>query len=419
MALYLSRLITVPMAELASATQEISRGNLAYRVRVGAQDEIGALVDSFNLMADELEHNRQELEARRRYTETILENTPSAVLSLNRRHHIERANAAVERLFGSSGTAPRQLGDLFDAASLGEIQHLLRKSDRWPQAAGQIEVHTGGRRLTLAATAAALSGGAGYVLVLDDLTDLLHIQRAAAWREVARRIAHEIKNPLTPIALSAERIQRRLAPLRASAPAPAVEVVSECAAIIASEVGSLQRLVDEFSTYARFPHTEPVPCDLNDIIERALRAFDGRLEGIEIRTRLDPLPALRLDPEAMKRAFINLIDNAAEAMHHAPYRQLTLATQQLDGVVEAVVADTGHGLPSADKQRLFLPYYSTKQRGTGLGLAIVLRIVEENGGSLRAEDNTPIGARFIMELPLKAPEAPVVETVADEAGTPS
>jgi len=412
MALYLSRLITVPIAELASATQEISRGNLTYRVRVGARDEIGTLVDSFNRMAGELEQNRQELEARRRYTEALLENTPSAVLSLSRGYAIERVNPAVERLFGAAGASPRHLNQLFDASSLREVQHLLRKSERWPQATGQLEVTSGGRRLTLAATAAALSGGAGFVLVLEDLTDLLHIQKTAAWREVAQRIAHEIKNPLTPIALSAERIHRRLAALPPDSPAAAwagMGVVAECAATIASEVGSLQRLVDEFSTYARFPHAQPVDCDLNDIIERALRAFDGRLEGIEIRTRLDPLPPLRLDPEDMKRVFINLIDNAAEAMHHAPYRQLTLATQQLDGVVEAVVADTGHGLPADDKQRLFLPYYSTKQRGTGLGLAIVLRIVEENGGSLRAEDNTPLGARFIMELPLHAPQHSAVE----------
>jgi len=422
MALYLSKLVTVPMGELAAATQEISRGNLAYRVRVGAQDEIGVLVDSFNRMAGELETNRgqieasrqqlqtanQELEARRRYTETLLENTPSAVISLDREHRIERLNPAVQRLFGAPVGQQRRLEDLFDAASLREIHHLLRKSERWPAATGQLEVSTGGRQLTLAATVAALPAPAsatrrrqwaGYVLVLEDLTDLLRIQKTAAWREVAQRIAHEIKNPLTPIALSAQRIRRRLA----AAPAALAEgtVIAECAATIEAEVHSLQRLVDEFSSFARFPHAQPVPCDLNEIIERALRAFDGRLEGIEIRTRFEPLPALRLDPEDMKRVFINLIDNAAEAMHASPYRQITLATQHLDGAVEAVVADTGHGLPAGDKQRLFLPYYSTKERGSGLGLAIVQRIVEENGGALRAEDNAPLGARFIVELPVE------------------
>ncbi len=422
MALYLSKLVTVPMGELAAATQEISKGNLAYRVRSGAQDEIGMLVDSFNRMAAELETNRgqieasrqqlqtanQELEARRRYTETLLENTPSAVISLDREHHIERVNPAVQRLFGAPLGQQRRLEDLFDTASLREIHHLLRKSERWPAATGQLEVASGGRQLTLAATVAALpapaSGGrrrqwAGYVLVLEDLTDLLRIQKTAAWREVAQRIAHEIKNPLTPIALSAQRIRRRLAAVPAAVAEGAV--IAECAATIEAEVHSLQRLVDEFSSFARFPHAQPVPCDLNEIIERALRAFDGRLEGIEIRTRFDPLPPLRLDPEDMKRVFINLIDNAAEAMHQSPYRQITLATQHLEGTVEAVVADTGQGLPPGDKQRLFLPYYSTKERGSGLGLAIVLRIVEENGGALRVEDNAPLGARFIVELPVE------------------
>ncbi len=435
MALYLSKQVTVPMGELAAATREISRGNLAYRVKApppAGKDEIVEVLDSFNRMAAELEANRsqieasrRELEARRQYTETLLEHTPSAVISLDPEHRIERLNPAVARLFGpgrepparaaAEPAPPRRLDELFDAASLREIHHLLRKSERWPAATGQLEVAAaGGRQLTLAATVAAIPAGpaatpagerrprrrawAGYVLVLEDLTDLLRIQKTAAWREVAQRIAHEIKNPLTPIALSAQRIRRRLAGPSSGAELPAV--IAECAATIEAEVRSLERLVEDFSAFARFPHAQPVACDLNEIIERALRAFDGRLDGIEIRTRFDPLPSLTLDPEDMKRVFLNLIDNAAEAMSASPYRQLTLATQALDGSVEAVVADTGRGLPAGDKQRLFLPYYSTKARGTGLGLAIAQRILEENGGALRAEDNSPLGARFIVELPV-------------------
>ncbi len=425
MALYLSKQVTVPMGELAAATQEISRGNLAYRVNVpppAGKDEIVAVLDSFNRMAAELEANRsqieasrRELEARRQYTETLLEHTPSAVISLDAEYRIERVNPAVPRLFGPGREQPHRLEDLFDAASLREIHHLLRKAERWPAASGQLEVAAGGgRQLTLAATVAAIPAAhgavpagerrprrrpwAGYVLVLEDLTDLLRIQKTAAWREVAQRIAHEIKNPLTPIALSAQRIRRRLAGAPAGAELPAV--IGECAATIEAEVRSLERLVEEFGAFARFPHAQPVVCDLNEIIERSLRAFDGRLDGIEIRTRFDPLPPLTFDPEDMKRVFINLIDNAAEAMRASPYRQLTIATQQLDGSVEAVVADTGRGLPAGDKQRLFLPYYSTKARGTGLGLAIAQRILEESGGALRAEDNAPLGARFIVELPL-------------------
>ncbi|MGH9486584.1 MAG: ATP-binding protein [Terriglobales bacterium] len=409
MALVLSKQVTVPMGQLAAATQEISRGNLAYRVQNRAppgKDEIGLLVASFNRMAQELETNRaqieasrQELEARRLYTETLLENTPSAVLSLDASYHIERVNPAVGRLFGRS-TAPERLEDLFTSTSLREVQHLLRKAERWHSASSQLDVTHAGRTIVLAATAAALAAGsggrrpAGYVLVLEELTELLRAQKTAAWREVAQRIAHEIKNPLTPITLCAQRIQRRLGD---------AAVAAECARTIESEAHSLQRLVDEFSAFARFPHAQPVDCDLNEIIERALRSFDGRLDGIEIRTLLEErLPRLRLDPEDMKRVFLNLIDNAAEAMRGSPYRQLTLATQLEQDSVEAVVADTGPGLPPGDKQRLFLPYYSTKQRGSGLGLAIVQRIVEESGGTLRAEENEPLGARFVIELPLAA-----------------
>lgn len=427
MALHLSRLVTVPIAELAAATQEISSGNLAYRVQVGAQDELAVLVQKFNRMASELELNRgqieasrhqlqaanQELEARRRYTEALLENTPSAVISLGADFAIERVNPAVARLFPSPQGQPPRLAEMFDPASLREVQHLLRKSERWPQASAQIEATAGGRALTLAATAAAVTAPAkpgqrrhfaGYVLVLEDLTDLLRMQKTAAWREVAQRMAHEIKNPLTPIALSAQRIRRRLGGSGVTSALPATDqgVILECAAAIEAEVHSLQRLVDEFSRFARFPHAQPVPCDLNEIITSALHTFDGRLNGIEIRTQLDVLPTLLLDRDDMRSVFVNLIDNAAEAMVRSPYRQITLATQQLDGVVEAVVADTGPGVPAGEKQRLVLPYYSTKERGTGLGLAIVQRILEENGGSLRVEDNAPIGARFVVEIPVEA-----------------
>jgi nitrogen fixation/metabolism regulation signal transduction histidine kinase len=345
------------------------------------------------------------------------------VLSLDRYHSITRINPAVFRLFGPRPLSPQRLEDLFPADSLRELRHLLRRSERLGAVAGQMEVPVqDGRILTTAVTVASIpgdSGGrrsySGYVLVFDDLTDLLRIQRVAAWREVARRIAHEIKNPLTPISLSAQRIHRRLERYQAALPpAPGVAapppgedgmlaVIAECADTINSEVHSLQRLVDEFSAFARFPAARPIPCNLNDVIESALRAFDGRLDGITIRTQLRPLPLLKLDPEDMKRLFINLIDNAAEAMRQSPYREILLSTAHLEGTVEAVVADTGRGVQPGDKEKLFLPYYSTKGRGTGLGLAIVTKIVEDHGGSIRIEENLPVGARFILELPV--PEA--------------
>lgn len=435
-ALFLSKMVVVPIQALAAATQEISRGNLSHRVQIGAKDEIGALVNSFNRMAEELENSRSqieasrrqlqransELETRRRYTETLLESIPSAVLSLDRYHAITRINPAVFRLFGPRPAPPQRLEDLFPADSLRELRHLLRRSERLGAVAGQMEVPVeDGRILTTAVTAASIPGDnagrrsySGYVLVFDDLTDLLRVQRVAAWREVARRIAHEIKNPLTPISLSAQRIRRRLERYQAALPpAPTVAppgedgtltVIAECADTITAEVHSLQRLVDEFSAFARFPAARPVPCNLNEVIEAALRAFDGRLDGIIIRTQLRPLPLLKLDPEDMKRLFINLIDNAAEAMRQSAYRELLLSTSHLEGMVEAVVADTGRGIQPGDKEKLFLPYYSTKGRGTGLGLAIVTKIMEDHGGSIRIEENLPVGARFILELPVPETE---------------
>ncbi len=439
-ALFLSKLITLPIQALAVATQEIAQGNLRHRIRVRAPDELGALITSFNLMVGELESNRAQLEAsryelqganvelerRRRYTETLLESIPSGVISLDRGLQITRTNPALERLLGPRVQQARQLEDLFEADSRQELQHLLRKAERLGVVAGQLEIRDQhGGRMTVAATVAPVSlpatevetaplarlrrpPHAGFVLVLEDLTDLLQMQRAAAWREVAQRIAHEIRNPLTPIALSAQRIQRRLAGEEANdiggdGTAHRHEtrrIIAECTALIASEIASLQHLVGEFSAFARFPAPHPVTCSLNEVISGALRVFEGRLEGTQIRTELGTLPPMLLDAEGMKRVFVNLIDNAAEAVHSVPYRDILITTSSNEHGVEAMVADTGHGILPGDKERLFLPYVSSKGRGTGLGLAIVARIVEEHGGSIRVEENDPAGTRFIIELPV-------------------
>jgi nitrogen fixation/metabolism regulation signal transduction histidine kinase len=274
----------------------------------------------------------------------------------------------------------------------------------------QMEVSVGGRILTLAVTAASLQYERerhGYVIVFEDLSDLLHAQKQAAWREVARRIAHEIKNPLTPIALSAERIRRHLE--RGEQPDPAsVAIIEGCAQTIASSVETVRTLVDEFSTLARFPASRPQPSDINAIVENALATFNGRLDGIEITTALaSDLPPVMADPEAMKRALANLVDNAAEAMQDALVKEVQISTSLTDvrESVEVVIADTGHGVSQELKEKLFLPYFSTKGRGTGLGLAIVSRIVEDHHGSIRVEENSPVGARFIVELPVATADA--------------
>jgi nitrogen fixation/metabolism regulation signal transduction histidine kinase len=244
---------------------------------------------------------------------------------------------------------------------------------------------------------------AGYVLVIDDLTDLLRAQKAAAWQEVAQRVAHEIKNPLTPIQLSAERLSRYLArggfP---SDPPELVQLVGECAALIAREVATLKTLVSEFSQFARFPVARLAPAEPNGIVRRALDAFQGRLDEVTLHTNFaSDLPLIKADAELLQRVLVNLIDNAAEAMEGAAIRHLHLATRfRADhDAVEIVVADSGHGISPEDKEKLFLPYFSTRDRGTGLGLAIASRIVAEHHGVIRAEDNSPMGTRFVIELP--------------------
>ena len=426
-ALFLSKLVTRPMVALAEATQEISRGRLDHRVEVRAADEIGDLVHSFNRMAEELESSRRQIEAsshdltaanvaleqRRRHIETILESIPNGVLSLNAERRVTHVNHALLRLFHPSGVesgtpavligAP--LRDVFAIDVLADLEPLLRRADRMSTTTTQMEMMVQAATLSVAVTVATLKHdgqGLGYVLVFEDLSELLKAQKQAAWREVARRVAHEIKNPLTPIALSAERIRRHLQ--RATPPDVAsLQVLNSCADTIAGAVETVRSLVDEFSTLARFPTAQPQSANINSIVNNTLAMFDGRLDNIGVRTSLSPeLPNVMADPEAIKRALANLLDNAAEAMQNAMFREIEISTALVAtrDVVEITVADTGHGVTRELKERLFLPYFSTKKRGTGLGLAIVHRIIEDHHGSIRVEENKPVGARFVVELPI-------------------
>ncbi len=434
-AVFLSKFITTPVAALAEATQEISRGNLDYRINVPATDELGELVESFNRMADELRSNRHKLEAsshdlaeanaeleqRRRHIETILENIPTGVLSLDAIVRVTHANAALGRLFrpeANGHTAEIVKGahirDIFPQEMIDDLAHMLRKADRMGTTTSQLEATVGGRTFSLAVTVASLKHEAqrlGYVIVFEDLSDLLRAQKQVAWREVARRVAHEIKNPLTPIALSAQRIKRHLE--RGVPDEASLAVIHGCADTIASAVETVRTLVDEFSTMARFPAAQVRSADVNGIVHNALSMFDGRLENVTVRTFLGAdLPKVLADPEAMKRALANLVDNAAEAMRDTMVREIQITTSVLStrDVVEIVVADSGHGITSEAKEKLFLPYFSTKQRGTGLGLAIVSRIVEDHHGSIRVEENKPMGTKFIVELPVATETA--VESAA-------
>ena len=446
LALFLSKLVTRPLAALAEATQEISRGRLDYRIDVSAADEIGDLIRSFNRMAEELRKpSRQQLKPpagmpvqaslpelerrRRRDRATILEehSSPSPIPLMAKRR-ITHANQALFRIF-KPGAYPDQqrlllgasLTEAFPPEVLQDLEPLLRRADRMGMTTSQMEMPLQSTTLNVAVTVATLRHGderLGYVIVFEDLSDLLKAQKQAAWREVARRVAHEIKNPLTPIALSAERIQRHLERSSGFRRRIASMSTRSCAETIAGAAQTVRRLVDEFSTLARFPASNPLPADINDVIESALSMFNGRLDGIGVHKshwRQTCRKSWRTR-KLVKRAIANLVDNAAEAMHDALVREIQISTSLVASrdAVEITVADTGHGVNSELKEKLFLPYFSTRKRGTGLGLAIVSRVVEEHHGSIRVEENQPVGARFIVELPV-VPEPALAAAAAQHA----
>jgi PAS domain S-box-containing protein len=427
-ALFLSKQVTVPIQALAEATREVSRGNFSHQVDVQAHDELGTLVSSFNQMTAQLGQSQQqineftrslqqavtEIEQRRKLMETILENVPTGVLSLDATGTILRANHAVARIFGDAGRRAPTLAALAGEEAARGIEALMRKSLRLGTASKELEIAlpgpdssaASGRVLHAAVTVSSLGPrreNPGFVVVIDDLTELLRAQKAAAWQSVAQRIAHEIKNPLTPIQLSVQRLARHLERLPAPQNGELEKLAGECAALIEREVSALKSLVDEFSQFARFPAPRPVALEVNPLVASALEVFAGRLEGISVRTELTAdLPLIKADPELLRRVLVNLIDNAAEAMEGATRRELLIATRGVNEgeTLEIVVADTGHGISPEDKDKLFLPHFSTRSRGTGLGLAIAGRIVADHFGTIRAEDNAPAGARFVIRLPV-------------------
>jgi two-component system nitrogen regulation sensor histidine kinase NtrY len=402
LALFLSKQISVPISALLLAAGEVRRGNLKYRVNVRAIDELASLVRGFNEMTQELEANSRELDARRRFTEAILESIPTGVISIASDGSIRRVNRALGRMFPTAQvTAATRLEDLFSREDTAEVKYLMKRARRTGLASRELEMRTERQTLHMAVTVSALEEKltSGFVIVLEDTSELLRAQKAAAWHEVARRVAHEIKNPLTPIALSAERISRQLE--RLPLPAENRRILNECAATISRSVESVKTLVDEFSQFARFPAAQPVRSDLNEVVESALAVFNGRLDGIDMQVQLAPgLPPVNIDKDQFQRVVVNLVDNAAEAMQDALVKRLFITTQPgAPESVDLVIADTGCGISPDEKEKLFLPYFSTKGRGTGLGLAIVNHILSDHGAQIRVEDNPPTGARFTIEIP--------------------
>jgi two-component system nitrogen regulation sensor histidine kinase NtrY len=417
MGLYMAKRITGPVQQLAIAAREIGAGRLEQRVEPQSHDEFGSLVEAFNAMAGELATSRRrverstvelerkhlEVEVRRRYIETILERITTGVVSVDRAGVITTINSAAARLLALDAQVVGQPALMvFTRQDLEPFGKLLARTARegTEPTAHEVALARDGQELHLAAVAAALVGDTGapegVVLVIDDVTPLIRAQKVAAWREVARRLAHEIKNPLTPIQLSAERLRRHFA----GAPAETRALVDECTETIVGEVESLKGLVDEFSQFARMPAPRTVPTDLAQLLTDTVALYNGIFTDVRIDQRYAPgVPLVKLDAEQIRRVIINLVDNAIEAMERRGHIVLETQLDAVNSVVRVIVADDGPGIPAAEREKLFLPYYSTKRRGSGLGLAIVRRIIAEHGGSIDVGDNTPRGTRFTIELP--------------------
>jgi PAS domain S-box-containing protein len=452
-AIHLSRGFAAPIRSLVGASKEVARGNLSHRVETIADDELALLAESFNQMTAELDQNRKHIESgaealkeknlaleeRRNYIETVLESLSTGVVSLDQNDCVTTINRAAIAILKLSEPPPAwaKLTSLLSQEDRIVLERLLRRARRAGRAAEQSQLTRGsvGGAVPVALTATALRGATadsrGVVLVIEDLSELLTAQRAAAWSEVARRIAHEIKNPLTPIQLSAERIARNfrvrtggaetrgsngqsngnqsreetsLSALSAEEHVELTRVVEECTTSITREVAGLKALVDEFSRFARMPPPRLEPSDLNEVVRQTAQLYEERLNGVELRLGLEPqMPATMLDDEQMKRVFVNLIDNALEALDGAEGERVIAISTRHDPAREILIAaveDSGEGIHSGDFKRLFQPYFSTRGRGTGLGLAIVSRIVTEHGGRVFAEANLPRGARIVFELPV-------------------
>jgi two-component system nitrogen regulation sensor histidine kinase NtrY len=351
----------------------------------------------------ELEQKNVEVEGRRRYIETILERIATGVVSIDASGVLTMVNGAAARLLGlDRSVVGLPVSAVFERAHLQPLQAMVDGAARaqGSPAAQEIAMQRAEQELHLAAVATPLVGDSGahegVVLVLDDVTPLIRTQKVAAWREVARRLAHEIKNPLTPIQLSAERLRRHFT----DAPAGARALVDECTTTIVGEVESLKGLVDEFSQFARMPSPRTAIADLHQLLAETLALYDGLFSEVTIERRFaHDVKAVRLDPEQIRRVMINLVDNAAEAMERRGCIVVETQRDAANNVVRIIVADNGPGIPPAERDKLFLPYYSTKGRGSGLGLAIVRRIIAEHGGSIEVADNQPSGSRFTIELP--------------------
>lgn len=403
--------ITIPLQRLAEGTREVAHGNWDYRIQPGSDEETAVLVDSFNQMTADLQQINSELVERRKYVESILANITGGVVSLSQSGSITMLNSAAEGMLGLrlAHVRGKQWADIFLRPDLRKVGDIIKEALESPQREVERQVKlTGGEHVITALVSATSFGDEsdrrrGIMLFLEDVTHLLRVQRMEAWREVARRLAHEIKNPLTPIQLSAQRLRKRYAEQLS---ADDGGLFDECTRTIIGQVDELKRLVNEFSMFARLPAVDLAPHDLNAVVEDALVLFREGHPNIQFDYRAaDALPAVELDREAIKRALINLLDNAVSACQGMPDGEgrieVSTAHVMARGVVRLEVADNGRGMSRDVKLRLFEPYFSTKKEGTGLGLAIVSSIVADHQGYIRVQDNQPRGSRFIVDFPLR------------------
>lgn len=402
---HLAKDITVPIKELAEATHRIASGDLNYRIEMKAADEIGLLVQSFNQMTEDLQRSRLELEQRRKYMEIVLKNVAAGVISLDQKGRVTTMNTSAEKMLGVS--ADEVLEKPYKEALASEVRGWIEPLLEELRASGkdflsrQLALDLGGKSLALLINLTHLKdeegNPLGIVVVFDDLTQLMKAQRMAAWREVARRIAHEIKNPLTPIQLSAQRLRKRyLERLRGDG-----EVFDECTQTIVKQVEELKAMVNEFSNFARMPASNPTPNHLNEIVQETLILFREAHRDVQFEFVPSDLPVFNLDRDQMKRVLMNLIKNSLAAIDTGGEIRIQTSYDPHLQIVRLEVSDNGCGIRDEDKSRLFEPYFSTRKSGTGLGLTIVNAIVSDHNGYIRVRDNRPKGTTFVIELPVR------------------
>jgi two-component system nitrogen regulation sensor histidine kinase NtrY len=402
---YLAKELTVPIKELAEATHRIATGDLNFRIQMKSADEIGTLVQSFNQMTGDLQVSRFELEQRRKYMEIVLKNVAAGVISIDEKERVTTINTSAEEMLEVKGEAilEKRFSEVLPEEYVKQIEELVDelKSSQRDSIERQLTLSLRGKSLSLLINLAALKDeegkSLGVVAVFDDLTQLIKAQRMAAWREVARRIAHEIKNPLTPIQLSAQRLRKRyLEKLQQDG-----VVFDECTRTIVKQVEELKGMVNEFSNFARMPASQPTPNHLNEIIRETLILFQEAHKEVRFEFMPHDLPVFNIDRDQMKRVMINLIKNSLTAIERDGEIRIQTSFDSRLQMVHLEVSDNGGGIPDEDKGRLFEPYYSTKKSGTGLGLTIVNAIVADHNGYIRVRDNKPRGTTFHIELPVR------------------